>query len=68
MIAKHKKRIVITLPKELDEFLNETVKILNEKDNSNTWTKSKLIERTLLIHMALAEEPAQKTEKHKGGI
>ena len=60
MIAKHKKRIVITLPKDLDEFLNETVKILNEKDNSNTWTKSKLIERTLLIHMALAEEQAQK--------
>ena len=61
MIGKNSRRISITLPKDLDDFLDLTVKELQKTDRS--WTKSKLIERTLLIHINLAEETADKDKQ-----
>ena len=58
MIAKTKRRVTITLPKDLDDFLDLTVKCMNEKDPTGQWSKSKLIERTLLIHINMAEDIA----------
>lgn len=61
MIGKNSRRISITLPKDLDDFLDLTVKELQKTDRS--WTKSKLVERTLLIHIHLAEETADKDKQ-----
>ena len=61
MIGKNSRRISITLPKDLDDFLDLTVKELQKTDRS--WTKSKLIERSLLININSAEETAHTDEK-----
>ena len=63
MIAKHKKRIVITLPKDLDEFLELVVKSLNKSDKATKWTKSMVIEKSILINLVQANMEFTKDEE-----
>ena len=59
MIKKTNKRVSITLPIDLVQFMDEAVEHLNATTKGR-WNRSVFIHRLILIQLAEAEE-------HKGG-